>query len=130
MKFEARNAKLETNSNHRSKNFKHGRKGGWTISSFGFWTCFGFRYSNFEFTKDPHQKPCGLPPNQTISRNHSLNFSFSRASIFSNRLLCLPSAKGVSSQTFTISFANSFPTIRPPIIKILASLCSRLQREE
>ncbi len=36
MKFEARNAKLETNSNHRSKKFKHGRKGGWAISSLDF----------------------------------------------------------------------------------------------
>ena len=129
LKSEARNPKFETNSNNRSMKLKTGRRRGWKIWSFGFRICFAFRYSNFEFTKS-HQTSCQLLPRAKIAQNYPLNFCRSRASIFSNRFLCLPPAKGVSNQTFTISFARSFPTILPPIIKILASLCSRLQREE
>ena len=129
LKSEARNPKSETNSNNRSTKLKTGRRKGWKIWSFGFRICFGFRYSNFEFRKS-HQTSYRLLTRAKLVQNYPLNFSRSRASIFSNRLLCLPPAKGVSSQTFTISFASPFPTILPPIIKIFASLCSRLHRQE
>ena len=100
-----RRAKLETNSNHPNTKLKPGRKGGWRTLR-------------------------RLRSEQRIARYYFLKFSFSRASIFSSRFLCLPAEKGVSSQTLTISLANSLPTIRPPMIKTFASLCCRLQREE
>src|SRR4030042_3392429 len=102
--------------------FFQGRAKDWNIGILEHWK-IGFEY---EYESHYPSFQNSIIP---LLQGH-LNFSFSRASIFSNRLLCLPPAKGVSSQTFTISFASPFPTILPPIIKIFASLCSRLPRQD
>jgi len=121
-------SKIRNNPKNRNAKFKRGRGWGWEIWSFGFRVCFACLLE---------APPCGAKAGISIFEFgihlvfiYYLNFSLSSASIFSNRLLCLPPEKGVSNHVLTISFARSFPTIRPPMTRILASVCSRQYRAE
>ena len=61
-------------------------------------------------------------PHEAASRHQP----FSSAMILSTRRWWRPPPKGVSSQTFTISFAAAVSSSGPPSVSTLAQLCSRL----
>src|SRR5439155_3492120 len=64
-----------------------------------------------------------------VVRGHSVSYSsYSSLVICSTRRACRPPSNGVASHTRRISSASAGATMRPPMARTLASLCSRDSR--